>query len=359
MKTENIKNITDRDSLSDLYSSLFINRDVFLKTDGINVKVNFIKFNDGKIYLDIPVENYEFKRSAIYTRNMEEVAYSHIMPFCMDNSYYVFETEGSQIFFAPRSEKRIPVDGKEGKKTVISQIISSFVIKESFMQNQARIDWLRHEIAAKLSTKFENTSVFFLGDRSTDTRMSWIMDDREPIYVPDIQNDPDTGEHITDSTSYLRDIYYHDPLLKECGFISEIAVPLLYRMMLPFGYIQVNDTGVLSEENFFMLKRLGLAYSESLSKDQQLFKPSIDTISISDLSMNGLGMTFREKSLARHFREDTLIIFTAYMPDNKNVSILCRIANINLNGNVYRVGCMIESMDTEGERHYRRFISGL
>ena len=63
MRSESVKNITDRNSLSELYSTLFIGRDVFLKADGINIKVNFIKFNNGKIYLDIPIENYDVKRT--------------------------------------------------------------------------------------------------------------------------------------------------------------------------------------------------------------------------------------------------------------------------------------------------------
>ncbi len=356
MKSESVKHITDRNSLSDLYSSLFIGKDVFLKSDGINIKVNFVKFSNGKIYLDIPVENYDVKRTAIYTRNMEEVAYSHIIPTGMDEKLYVFETEGSQIFFAPRKEKRVRLEAVPGKKTVISQLISNFVIKESLLQNQARVDWLRHEISGKITAKYSHTKIFFLGDKNTDTRMCWIMDDRESIFIRDVNSDREAEENETDKTSYMQNIFYHDNELVDGKMVSEISVPLLYKMMMPFGYIQVNHESPLTEENLFIIKRLGLAYSESISKDTTLFSPSEDTITISDLSLNGLGMFFKEKSLAKHFKEDALIIFTAYLPDNKRASILCRVANISLNDKWYRIGCSIESIDSEGEIHYGNFL---
>ena len=356
MKSESVKHITDRNSLSELYSSLFMGRNVFLKSDGINIKVNFIKFNDGRIYLDIPVENYEVKRTAIYTRNLEEVAYSHIIPTGMEEQYYVFETEGSQIFFAPRKEKRIQLEATPGKKTVISHLISNFVIKESFMKNQARIDWLRHEISGKISGKYDYIKVFFLGDKNTDDRMSWIMDDRESIFIHDINSDIKDEGNNTSLSSYMQNIYYNDHELADGNIISEVSVPLLYKMMMPFGYIQINQRSPLTEEDLFMIKRLALAYSESISKDNTLFSPSSDTITISDLSYNGLGMIFKEKSLAKHFREDALVIFTAYLPDNRNASILCRISNITLSDNWYRVGCRIENIDSEGEAHYTKFL---
>lgn len=359
MRSESVKNITDRNSLSELYSTLFMGRDVFLKADGINIKVNFIKFNNGKIYLDIPIENYDVKRTAIYTRNMEEIAYSHIIPSGMEEKYYVFDTEGSQIFFAPRKERRVQVQAAQGKKSVISQLISNFVIKESLMQNQARVDWLRHEISAKIASKYDQIKIFFLGDRNTDTRMSWIMDDRESIFIRNVGFDGEQEDNETDVTSYMQNIYYNDQDLVNGKMVSEISVPLLYKIMMPFGYIQVNHTSPLDEENLFMLKRLGMAFSESISKDNILFNPSVDTISISDLSMNGLGMIFKERSLARHFKEDALVMFTAYLPDSKNASILCRVANITLTDKWYRVGCRIENIDSEGESHYKKFLQAV
>lgn len=351
MKSESVKNITDRNTLSDLYSSLFIGRDVFLKSDGINIKVNFVKFNNGKIYLDIPVEHFDTKRTAIYTRNIEEVAYSHIIPVGMEENYYVFETEGSQIFFAPRKEKRIQMEAAPGKKTVISQLISNFVIKESLIQNQSRVDWLRHEISGKISEEYSHIKVFFLGDKNSDSRMSWIMDDRDTIFIRDINSGSETG-----MSSYMNNIYYHDTELPDRNIVSEITVPLLYKMMMPFGYIQVNHSSPLTEEDLFMIKRLGMAFSESISKDNTLFTPSEDTITISDLSFKGLGIVFKEQSLAKHFREDALVIFTAYLPENNIASILCRVANITLSGKWYRVGCSIENIDSEGDAHYGKFL---
>ena len=356
MKSESIKHITDIEKLSDLYSSLFIDRDVFLKTDGINIRVEFVRFSSGKIYLRVPVQNYEFKRTAIYTRSIDEVAYSHIIPLTVEDDLYVFETEGSQIYFAPRREKRFQINEYEGQKVTASNLISGFVIRESLMQNQARIDWLRQEILSGVSKGYNHVSVHFLGDGYSDIRMSRIMDEREPIFITDIRAAPESEKECAYSEEYTREIYYHDTVLRENNLVSEITVPLMYKMMMPFGYIQVNSTEALSAEEFFMIKRLGMAYSESLSKDRQLFKPSADTITICDLSSRGLGMIFKEKNLRHHFREDTLISFTAFFPDGKNASILARVISISLNGEEFRVGCTIENIDAEGRNNYNTIL---
>src|SRR5208282_5534629 len=96
------------------------------------------------------------------------------------------------------------------------------------------------------------------------------------------------------------------------GYISEIAVPFLYKFMMPCGYFQVNSKKALTEEDFSALKKAGMNISTVFSNDPKFIKSSEDRIVITDLSMTGLGIIFREKTLIKHFRDNSLILFTVF-----------------------------------------------
>jgi len=217
---------------------------------------------------------------------------------------------------------------------------------------------MRSEIAGRFEGKFEHIRIFFTGDRKSDSRMKWITDERKPVFIPVITAKQEGTDSETCSR-YMNEIFYTDPLLKDGHFQSEIIVPLLYRGMFPFGYIQVNHFEKLSDSDLTFTKRMALAFSESITKDMLLFKPSEDSMMITDLSLSGLGILFRERTLIRHFSENESIVSTVYMPENKQATMMIKIMNINQISNYYRIGCMIINIDPIGDANYQEFLGEL
>lgn len=354
MKTDGVRHITDKSKLHYIFNEYFINHNVMMKVPGVNISVKVVKFENDRIHISLTDPQLRNQASAIYSRHDDQIYYSHIIHHGIEGELVIFEPEGVLVYNASRKEERKRINGN-AQKALISGIISTSVIEESFRNNKSRVEWIRSEISAKLEERFENIRVFFLNDKKWDSRMNWVLQERKPVFIPVI-NLKQEGRDSAEYAKYMNDIYYTDPLVKEGGFNSEIIVPLLYLGMIPFGYVQINGPAALSEEALSYAKRMGLAFSESVSKDGLLFRPSEDSMMIVDLSPSGIGILFRERSLIRHFREEGYIMFTVFMPENKQASMLCRVMNINYMADFFRVGCMIESIDPSGDMNYHEFL---
>lgn len=358
MKIDGVRHVTDKNELREIFKNLFAGHPVMLKSQGINIKVDCIKIEDNRIYIGLPDSDSKVQASALFIRHNEQIYFTHVISHGNDGDLLIFEPEGIQIFKATRKEERKTTDEKSGKKALITSIISSPVVEESFRHNRSRAEWVRSEITGKFEGRFEYTRVFFAGDRKPDSRMKWIAQEKKPVFIPAIhtrQEGTDSGEY----SRYMNEIYYSDPLLKEGHFKSEIIVPLLYMGMMPFGYIQINHFDTLPDDALSYSRRMGLAFSESVSKDMLLFRPSEDSMMITDLSMSGIGILFRERALIRHFREDESLIFTVHMPENRQATMMSRVMNINQINNYYRIGCMISNIDPAGDTNYRDFLGRL
>lgn len=358
MKIDGVKHITDKSELDRIFHDLFAGQPVMLKSHDINIKVDCLKVEDSRIYIRIPETEHKIHPSALFTRKDDEIFFTHVIPHGKDNDLLIFEPEGVQVFTARRKEERKSTDEKSGKKALITGIISTPVVEESFRHNRSRAEWVRSEITGKFDVRFEHVRVFFAGDRKPDSRMKWISLERKPVFIPAIhtvQEGTDTEEY----SRYMNEIYYSDTLVKDGQFKSEIIVPLLYRGMMPFGYIQINHHEILSEEALTFSKRMGLAFSESVSKDSLLFRPSEDKMMIIDLSLSGIGIIFKEKALIRHFRDEESLVFTVHMPENRQATMMSRVININLINNYYKVGCMISNIDPIGDANYQEFLGNL
>ena len=84
-----------------------------------------------------------------------------------------------------------------------------------------------------------------------------------------------------------------------------------------------------------------------------------DKMTVTDLSHNGIGILFREKALIRHFREDESLVFTVYMPEKRQATMMSRVMNINQINNYYRIGCIISNIDPDGDICYHDFLNRL
>ncbi len=355
MKIDSVRHITDKKALSDIFNTLFTENQVMLRGEDFNIKVDFVRFESNKIYIRLPEPDYEIHASAIYTRYDDEIYYTHVVPHGKDSELLIFEPEGIQIFKAVRKEERRNTDEKTGKKALITNIISTSVVEESFRHNRSRCEWIRSEIAGKLEGKFEYVRIYLAGDRKSDSRMKWMMQDRKPVFIPAIKI-RQGGLDSIDYNRYMNEVYYSDPLLKDGRFNSEIIVPLLYKGMMPFGYVQINHVNILPVEALTSIKRLALAFSESVSGDMLLFRPSEDSMIIKDFSSSGVGILFRERTFMRHFREDELVVFTVFMPEKKRATMMARVMNINRINNFFMVGCMISNIDPIGDVNYQEFL---
>ena len=76
--------------------------------------------------------------------------------------------------------------------------------------------------------------------------------------------------------------------------------------------------------------------------------------------MGGFGILLKEKKMIRNFKENCNVYADMHLPDDKKVSILATVQNINiLENNTVNIGCRIVDIDALSEVYYEEYINSL
>lgn len=362
MSGETVK-ITDKKQIFEIFKDRFLKGKVFIKTSLLNIQVESFAFENGVISVTGAFENADIKSVIFYARDNDDVVFSHAVLISQnDNGALIYEPLDIQITQIPRKEERKIVssaDKDESAHIYISNIISDFTIHECFNLSRKKVDLIKDELLKKLQSTFPDSEIVFFNDRSNDPRMLYAKNRRKPYFIKNIRDaeDQEKVNKDEDLKFYKTYIQPKDPLSLKAKTCSEICVPLLYKLMMPFGYVKSASFNELTDDDFSVIRKFGMSASTVYTNDKHLIISSDDNIAVTDLSMSGLGIFFKEKVLIKHFKEKSLIIFTVYLPEKKQATVLCEVKNIALIKNyVYRIGCEILNIESLGEVYYSEYL---
>jgi hypothetical protein len=365
MNSEAVK-ITDKNQIYEIFQTRFKSGKIFIKTADINIQVESFLFEDGVITVSGVSTDEKISSVIFYIRDKDEVVFSHaVLKSKDDQGGVVYEPLDVQIVQIPRKEERKSVSSIEkpdAAPVYISAIISDFTVHECFNLSRRRADTIKDELFKKLQNLYPDSEIVFSGDKSSDPRMLYFKNKRKPFFIKNIKDldDPEKLEADDDMKYYKVYIQPKDTLAQRSGNVSEISIPLLYKMMMPFGYVKVSNSEEFGDEDFSAIRKFGMSASTVYTNDKQIIISSDDKIAVTDLSMSGMGIFFKEKVLIKHFKENSLIIFTVFLPDKKQAIMLCEVKNIALIKNyVYRIGCEILNIESLGEVYYSEYLEGL
>lgn len=365
MSAETVK-ITDRKQIENILQTRFIAGRIFVKTSDLNIQAESFSFANGEISVLLPDNNEKIKSVIFYIREREEVIFSHAaLKSRSENGYLIYEPLDIQILPVPRKEERKIVASTDTSPSIpvyISNIISDFTIHECLEFSRKRVDIIRDELLKKLLTIYPDSEITFLNDKAQDPRMLYFTKKRKPYFIRNIRDIEDDAKlSIDEDLKYYKTyIFQKDSLDSRAKVTSEICVPLLYKLMMPFAYVKTTSIKELSDDDFSVIRKFGMSASTVYTNDKQIIISSDDRIAVTDLSISGLGIFFKEKVLIKHFKENTLIIFTIFLPEKKQATLLCEVKNIALIKNyVYRIGCEIVNIEALGEVYYSEYIEGL
>jgi len=365
MSNEAVK-ITDQKQISEILQTRFKTGKIFIKTSDLNIQAESFSFKNGIISITGPYENEKVNSVIFYIRDLDEVVFSHAVLLSKNESGSLsYEPLDIQIVQIPRKEERknvTSIDKAETAHIYISNIISDFTVHECLNLSRKKVDLIKDELLKKLRAAYPDSEIVFLSDKSNDPRMFYFKNKRKPYFIKNI-SDADDQEKVNkdeDLKYYKTYIQPKDPLSISAKISSEICVPLLYKMMMPFGYVRSGSFKELIDEDFSVIRKFGMSASTVYTNDKQIIISSNDIIAVTDLSMSGLGIFFKEKTLIKHFKENSLIIFTIFLPEKKQATVLCEVRNISLIKNyVYRIGCEILNIEALGEVYYSEYIEGM
>jgi hypothetical protein len=357
-----IRTITDETTHEKIFNKYFQNTNVFIKTKNGDLKIQFVGYLENTAAFKIPYIKNIVENCLIFTRH----GYNTIQALARfiekkDQNIFLFKILKIQVIYQERGEKRQTLHEAGGKsKAVIllTNLISFSVIKNSLALQEKKIERIRESIIDDMSQAFNHIKIFFCHEGKNDPRMNYFLNDKKPVFIPDIQSI--INEDNENQASYLNNIYSKDYFLqgkKELN--SEITIPILYKLKMAYGYIQVNNKNPVTTSMPAIVKKFAVLIDELLNKGK-VFPISEDKFIVSDISKSGIGIVFRERRYMRYFKEGNEIYCDLILPDSKVASILALVRNIILmENNIIKVGCSIEEIDSVSEAHYMEFIKSL
>ncbi len=365
MGSEALK-IIDKKQIEEIFLTRFKIGKIFIKTSDINIQVESFSFDNGEISVTLPEVTENVKSVLFYMRESEDVIFSHaVLKSKNETGSLVYEPLDIQILQIPRKEERKSVGSSDKPDTApiyLSNIISDFTIHECLELSKRKVTLIKEELLKKLLTIYPDSEITFLNEKSKDPRMLYFGKKRKPYFIRNIKDfdKPEKLNEDEDLKYYHSYIFEKNSLDNRAKILSEISVPLLYKMMMPFGYVKTASLAELTDEDYSVIRKFGMSASTVYTNDKQIIISSDDRIAVTDLSMSGLGIFFKDKVLIKHFKENSLIVFTIYLPEKKQATLLCEVKNIALIKNyVYRIGCEILNIESLGEVYYEEYIEGL
>lgn len=347
---------------SSIFLKLFLNNTVNLKKDHETVQVQFLSYDGGIATLKIPPGHDPLGAVVIYLERASDVVYSNMTYIAaIGHDKYTFDALDLQVMEYVKPEEPKPVveevrNKQRSGQIYLSDVISDFSLIECLKNNTRRVEYMRDEILKKLSAVYPHSIISFIHDKKPNYRMDFFREVRQPYFYPEFRRPSNPSEN-RELASFMTNIYDHDYTIVQNHYESEICVPILYKLMMPFGYIQVNSQSPLTEKDYSAIRKLGMSASVIFTNDQRIIRSAGDILAINDMSKNGFGIVFREKPLIKHFRENSMVSFNIYLPENKKASVLAAIRHITLVDNkMYKVGVEIINIDSIGELYYGDYI---
>ncbi|HNV46824.1 MAG TPA: hypothetical protein PLE73_05840 [Spirochaetota bacterium] len=359
--------ITDRDEIERIIDTIFTNRDLFLRMDDVNQQVEMKEYRDGSVTLRTLERLSTADPCVLFARLDDKLYCARITPtfdpsmaVVVDNRFeYPFSLQMVQVITAARREERTSLaspSAGERPAIIITNLVSDTLLKDCFTAGRDWVEYFKDAIRGKFTDRYSFARVCFLHERFADERMKFFYRERTPLYIENLRETPATEAGKTLYQFYKITIFQKDKGLNTRTTVSEASVPLFYKGVYPLGYLQVNNTSPITQEEFVMIRKVGASASEALSA-AKIITAAVDRLVVVDVSAGGLAVAFKDKSLLKYFKDGNYLFFTMLLPEGRSASMLVIVRNISMTrNNITRVGCQIVEIDALGQAHYDEFL---
>lgn len=357
---ESITTITDSGQFEELFKKYFANRDVYLKTKSGDLKIQFLGYGEGNVAFRIPRVKNAPETVVTLAHTGDSTIYASLKTLERNEDTFIFLPLKIQVVSEKRSEERTSLETSGGKKVLfVSNLISESMIKGFLDSNEKKVSQVKERIAEQLKANFELIRVVFINETSIDVRMKYFLTSWAPLFVKDLKATPKESE-ARHFNFYINEIYAKDYKLSgRKEFVSEVSVPFVLRNMIPYGYIQVNNSTPMTENHLTVIKRLATMINDYFLK-VNLFVPSAEKFIVMDISGKGLGIVFRDRRLLRYFQKNSQVILDIALPDGHRVGMGVAVRNTIFNeGGSIKVGLEIVHIDALSEVIYEEFLQSI
>lgn len=352
-----IKTVTDKSQFEFILNNFYINNTIYIKTNSGNLNLTYLGFSEGNVAFRIPYVKSIPDNVVVFVRHNNNTIYLSMKFLERSEDTFVFIPIKFQIISESRKEDRKLI-GIEGGKSIIyiNNLVTDYIITRALATADKKIDKVKEIAEFELKKKFDHVKIIFLHEAKMDARLKHILSTSRPIFIPNLNVDPEP-EDEEEFNNYVNNIYKGDISISSRNkYVSEITVPILFNSIIPYGYIQVNNTRALSEGLLEVCKRMAIVIDQ-LFKKNNLVSPMGEKFLVSDLSKGGLGFVFKDKRILRYVQENSEICFDIMLPTKKKSIIGAVVRNVSfLENRIIKVGCEINKIDPVSKANYQEFV---
>ena len=161
----------------------------------------------------------------------------------------------------------------------LSNIISQTMIPHDLADDTMKIEALAKPYIQKLKGKFSEVS-FFIHERM-DTRMRLLADSGKHLFVPDSKAPESVTENFIPFNEYIHLVKQNKELNK---YLSEICIPLKYKNIVLFGYIQILNLEKTNINDYNLVLHAVNKFCDEIA-ESDIFNESKMKCSIMDISL--------------------------------------------------------------------------
>jgi len=347
----NVRQIGDLEQIYKIIDQLYLKGEVNLTLEGGSIAVKLTAQSGGKI-----AAVYAAEVDAAKERLLRLLTREHLMVLqCRvagRQSERMEQLEPYRLHLQARPPRIERAAVPEKKVLYVTGLVSL----DSFIDRLSSINHKRDNVieycTSKLKQKFDLVSIELRRSYRLDPRMRLMDSLKKPIFAPD-RNDPEKwqlsarvsfAEQFVSYSDYRSlDQYGNIP----AGAVSEIDVPLSYRNLFLYGFIQVYSTHVLQAEDYLFVER----YARSLEKEmesQGLLPTNTEKSPVVDLNLSGMGIMHpHNASVLRDFQVGDEVIFDMHFPRLPAIAFPGVVANAKSLEKTHRIGIQFKDLKEE------------
>ncbi|MBE7437920.1 MAG: PilZ domain-containing protein [Spirochaetales bacterium] len=345
------RHIGDVAQIARVVDQLYMKGEVNLSLNGSLMAVTLTHLDGGRITAVYAreVESAPERLLRLLTREHQMVLQCRVVA---RNSDRIEELEPFRLHLQNRAARGERAAVPEKKVLYVTGLVSL----DSFIDRLSSINHKRDTIIEycidKLKQKYDFVRIELRRSYRMEARMRLMDSLKKPIFAPD-RTDADKWQLSARVAFEEQFIGYGDYRSLDqygnipAGMQSEIDVPLSYRNIFLYGFIQVFSTHNLQADDYIFIER----YARSLEKElesQGLLPSNPEKSPVVDLNLGGIGIMHpHNSSVLRDFQVGDEVIFDLHFPRMPALAFPGVVANARSLEKAHRIGIQFKDLKEE------------
>lgn len=325
------KEITDPSSIFKMLETLYRQFPVYTLIDKKPIQVRIFAVKNQSVLIQSPDSTTPTERFLFLTNSGNLLQFKFKLITKDPRGVELLQPISLSITTATRTMDRYQVT----KSSIfVTDIIGQSMVPHDLADDTMKVETIIKPYIQKLKVKFSEVN-YFIHERM-DTRMRLIADTGKHLFVPDTKEPSSVTENFIPYSEYIHLVKQNKDLNK---FLSEISVPLKFKNLVLFGYLQVLNLERTNMNDYNLVLHAANKFCEEISSSD-IFNESKHKCAIMDISSNGLSFSHpQSKHFGKLFSIGSTILFNIY-EDNTNLgSFRAVVRNIKPLEKLFRIGC--------------------